>query len=420
MLAAIISRFFARHGGVDGHQRAVVAKNTILALADYGILDAERRLTDFGRRLVDLVSDERALYEELARHILLNLRGLDFMAALRGMRRARQTITLETLARELRQRGLYVPRGSMDMSGLKGWLSKAGVVAERGYDINEERLAQILGIDSAKVESLASLTREHQAFLRSLAALAPQGFVSSRDVVKHALAVYGVELPEKSMSKFLDPIVEIGLVERKKTTTGRGAKADLVQLTGVAQAQVLDPLIKSLAAKGPSLGPLWSKPLDETLQEMQSPDSHVKGIALEALAVYLCRILGLSFVGWRVRGLDTAGAEVDVVAEAARFLYSRWQIQCKNTGAVSLHHVAKEVGVSVHLRSNVIVMVTTGRVTPEARHFAAETMAASHLQIVLLEGSDLRTAASDPGKLVDILVRESEHAMKVKELTQDA
>ncbi len=58
----------------------------------------------------------------------------------------------------------------------------------------------------------------------------------------------------------------------------------------------------------------------------------------------------------------TGGFEVDVIVEGARLVFSRWQIQCKNTpdGKVSLEDIAKEVGLSIQIKSNVILVVRTG------------------------------------------------------------
>ena len=42
------------------------------------------------------------------------------------------------------------------------------------------------------------------------------------------------------------------------------------------------------------------------------------------------------------------------------------QVQCKNTARVSLEDVAKEVGLIALIKSNVIVIVTTGAIGGEA------------------------------------------------------
>lgn len=140
----------------------------------------------------------------------------------------------------------------------------------------------------------------------------------------------------------------------------------------------------------------------------------MKGQALERLAVYMCWLLDLEFRGWRRRGQDTAGAEVDVLAEAARLVFSRWQIQCKNTHYVSLDDVAREVGVACILRSHIILMVTSGRVGQEARGYATDIMKQTHLNIAFFDHQDLQRMASDASAIIDVLRREAQHAMQIK------
>jgi len=70
---------------------------------------------------------------------------------------------------------------------------------------------------------------------------------------------------------------------------------------------------------------------------------HIRGLALEALAFKLMRIIDLDYVATRLRGNATGGAEVDLLFESSRLVFSRWQVQCKNTSRVTLDDVAKEV-----------------------------------------------------------------------------
>jgi len=107
---------------------------------------------------------------------------------------------------------------------------------------------------------------------------------------------------------------------------------------------------------------LFRKPLAEILAEIESPDRHVGGLALEALAFKLMRILDMRYASTRLRAQATGGAEVDLIFESDRLVFSRWQIQCKNTPRVSLDDVAKEVGLTKFLKSNVIVIVSTGEI----------------------------------------------------------
>jgi len=151
---------------------------------------------------------------------------------------------------------------------------------------------------------------------------------------------------------------------------------------------------------------------------LKSPDKHVKGKALELLAIYFTRLIDLDFKGWRTRSADTGGAEVDVIVEGARLIFSRWQIQAKNTKTVRLDDVAKEVGLSLtFIYSNVVMLVTTGDFTSDAYQYVDHIMKTSNLNVILLNGFELKEISQDPTRVVSLLNRKAKRAMKVKERT---
>ena len=158
------------------------------------------------------------------------------------------------------------------------------------------------------------------------------------------------------------------------------------------------------------------KHLKEIREELDSENRHIRGLALEALAFKLMRLIDLSYVATRLRGSATGGAEVDLIFESARLVFSRWQVQCKNTARVSLDDVAKEVGLTHLLKSNAIVMVSTGEIGGEARRYSNRVMADSNLCIVMLDKSDLAPIESSPAAIVDVFNREARHAMDLKRL----
>ena len=128
------------------------------------------------------------------------------------------------------------------------------------------------------------------------------------------------------------------------------------------------------------------------------------------------RLIDLTYVATRLRGSATGGAEVDLVFESARLVFSRWQIQCKNTTRVALDDVAKEVGLTHLLKSNVIVMISTGKIGDEARRYGNKIMADSNLCIVMMDGTDLDRIEARPAAIVEVLSREARHAMDLKKL----
>jgi site-specific DNA-methyltransferase (cytosine-N4-specific) len=122
----------------------------------------------------------------------------------------------------------------------------------------------------------------------------------------------------------------------------------------------------------------------------------------------------MDYLATRLRATATGGAEVDLVFQSARLIYSRWQVQCKNTARVSLDDVAKEVGLTAFIKSNVIVIVTTGTVGGEARRYANKIMRDSNLAVVMLDGPDLERMTHNPTQIVDVFDREAQTAMKLK------
>ena len=58
------------------------AKNTLLSMRKYLLLDENDQFTDIGKLLLSLKSHPDELYAAFARHILLNLHGLDIVNAI--------------------------------------------------------------------------------------------------------------------------------------------------------------------------------------------------------------------------------------------------------------------------------------------------------------------------------------------------
>jgi site-specific DNA-methyltransferase (cytosine-N4-specific) len=240
----------------------------------------------------------------------------------------------------------------------------------------------------------------------------------SNDIEKLATITYGIKFDEKNLPKqVLYPLKDAGYItlERGTRQTGRGAKPFYVSATEKLQGDLIVPILNQLEQQVQSdLRPFLRKPLSEITREMASQDRHIRGLALEAMAIRMMRLIALDYVATRLRGKQTGGAEVDVIFESARLVYSRWQVQCKNTKMVSLDDIAKEVGLTHFLKSNVIVIMTTGRVGEEARTYSNKIMAESNLCIVIADGEDLRCIVQNPPTIVNVFNREAKSAMKLK------
>jgi hypothetical protein len=423
--AAIMAKYFSKHAEKSdasdedkNYNRNKLANNCKLGLIAYGIIDRAAQFTDFGKVLYSLRTDPTKLYSELGKHILLHLNGMRLVACIQDMTAAGEEVNLTTLREGLDARGLHYPPGGKHPSIMRLWLEKAGVFVGSRWQVNPIKLRELLGTTPEDFPALARLSMEQRAFLMALGNTGISTPQPANEIAKLAAATYGVKFPEKSLPKLvLNGLEEAGYIKTTKTTTGRGSRPFDVIGTEKLRADIIVPLLQQLKGQvDPKLLDLLAKPLADILLEIGSPDRYIAGLALEALAFKIMRTLGMEYVATRLRASDTGGAEVDLIFQSARLVFSRWQIQCKNTAGVSLDDVAKEVGLTHFLKSTVIVVVTTGDVGSQARRYANKIMRDSNLCIVLITGADLQAVKTTPAFIVDVFRREAEHAMTLKKL----
>ena len=414
---AILQEYFSKNNTNEINKKKL-AYNAALGMAVYGLIEKDASLTEFGRGLLAIKGNTEELYKALAKHILLNLHGMALVQCIQDMNAAGEEVNLNTLPSALAERGVHYPPGGKHPSIMQLWLAKAGVFIGSRWNIDEIRLKEVLGINSDEFGDLADLTVEQRAFLRALANTGVTEPQPANEITRLAEATYGVKFPEKSLPRVvLTALVNAGFITASKTTEGRGAKPFLVAPTEKLVSTIIDPLLDQLAKQtDPKLRSLLRKPLTEILVEIDSSDKHIAGLALETLAFKLMRYVDMDYIATRLRGKDTAGAEVDLVFESVRLIYSRWQVQCKNTDRVTLDDVAKEVGLTHFLKSNAIIMVTTGTIGGEARRYANKIMTDSNLAIVMMDGGDLERITQRPDAIIDVFEREARHAMKLKTL----
>lgn len=392
------------------------AMNVRLSLQNYQLLDTSFNPTNICVELNKLKGNNEAQYELFAKHILLDLNGLSFIHCLQDMKAEKTPINLTSLRLACKERNIEYPKGGKHPSMMRGWLSLAGLFSGQ-WEVDQTKIDKVLGVPDT-FDPLSDLDDLQKAFLKALINAQTTGFISASRIVKIAEADYGVQLPEKSLPKLvLDGLQAKGFIDTKKTTTGRGAKPFDVRLNAAVDPKVVLPTLAQLEnSLNPKLRKLIVKPLDEIMTEINSSNTYIAGLALEALAFKLMRILDLDYVSTRLRGSETGGAEVDLIFESARLVYSRWQIQCKNTKKVNLDPVAKEVGLTHMLKSNVVVVVSTGTFTKTAIEYSESVAGSTHLNVVLIEKKDIDKIIADPSAIVDIFNEKAQQAMKLKRL----
>lgn len=394
-----------------------IASNCKSSMVAYDILKSGGGITLslFGRELMNL-STEAEIYDAMAHRILTYLNGLMFIEAIRTIRMSGGRPSLERLAVTLNMMGCNPPvsKTSKALSTMKKWLEKANVLD--GWEIKEKKIAELTGIKGEKIEVLKGLSPEQIFFLRALCNIDSDQFQDSAKIRDLAIVSFNVTFPGKNFSaKVIKPLEEKGLIEKEPSVSAHGGNAPKVKIDSAVKAQVLAPILEQVQViAGNEVVQYCQKNLQQLREEIDSEDIHVKGLALEAFAIRMMQIINLDFAGTRVKGNETAGAEVDVMFDTTRLNYSRWQVQCKNTAKVSLDQVAKEVGLSHVLKTNVIVILTTGKVVEPAKEYAYSIMRQMNLCIVFIEGNDVDEILENQTNIVEILNREANKAKQIK------
>lgn len=407
LIDAIVTAFFSDKAE---HERRSIAGNCKNSLVAYGIMETGGgvHFTEFGCQLHG-IGDETEQCEMLVKHILKNLNGMVLIDTLRSMKRDGERINKETVAQKF-----DLSPTSNHVQVMKLWLNKGGVL--QGWRIDEHRLSELTELTETEFRLLKTLTSEQYYFLRALCNTNTLDLQKAADIRRLATATYGIGFVQSNFSQaVIQPLQQKGLIEVQRATEGHGARTPLIKMTELTMREIVLPILQQLEGRTESeVVEYLQKPLSELRADMNSENTHLKGLALEAFAIKIMRIIGLDFIQTRLKGNETAGAEVDVLFDSSRLLYTRWQVQCKNTNRVSLDQIAKEVGLSHVLRTNAIVIMTTGVVSETAREYANQIMRAMNLCIIMVEGSDIDAIIAEPTKILDIFNRESLNAKHIK------
>lgn len=405
VLVALVREQFPRL-----RQQKQRADNVVIGLRAYGLIDRhDIRLSPIGERLV-CAADLDEMYRALAVHILVDRHGLAVLQAIDTLGSRQEIVTKKSLSEELVRMGFIMPQATTHHLILLNWLRMVRVLPPKLYEVDHSRVAELLKTDPSTVSELEYLTQHERLFLRALFRLSdePAKLLLVSDVVRYAQTLYSVVFPaDQWQAKLLQPLQKKGWIELERGTKGRGAKSGRVRGTSRFESEHIVKLLDEDAdAIPPDIRRRLRTPLDDVLAELRSDDKHVKGLALELLALRIAQMLDLQFRRYRLRSAETGYAEVDLIVEGERLVFSRWQVQCKNKSAVSLDDLAKEVGLAFMLKSHVVMMVTTGKFGEAIRRHARvvnETMA---LQVVLIDGQILTKVADAKGASAMVLVEE--------------
>jgi len=320
------------------------------------------------------------------------------LQAVRNLQARGDTPTKGSVAAELERLGIRVPRATTHHQVLLSWLRKAGaLVADRGYEISEPAVAELAGVSLKAVDEWAALTNPQRAVLRVLRNLS---VTHSGDPLP---AQHVIELVEEEYGRIFGardqlrkqvfaPLELAGWVSMSESSGGRGGKSGTIAAAPKLRELDIEALPAAVASDIPAeLRAKLNTPLDTIYADLEAEETHIKGVALELLAIRIATDLNITPRRLRLRGVKTAGAEVDLIAEAAHLHFSRWLFQCKNTKSTDVADLAKEVGMAVLLHAHVIVLVTTGKISPVVRGYAKTLAEQTPLQAVLVDGKVLKT-----------------------------
>jgi Restriction endonuclease len=421
------AKYFEGHGKdpatVDDNSNKM-AMNCLLSLNAYGLIELfdkgmQYRVTNLSRELISLKNEINQAHQRFAVHILTEREGLLLARLIENIRARGEQVTLEYLGEEMNDLGFKIPPNSTYISTMRNWLAQAGVFYPTGYEVNWDVIYDLLNIDADTIDDLYQLTPEQKYFLRSMVNLDVREFTPSNNIAKHTRSVYKVRLTTKNLVKdVLEPLRQLGLIETRKTTTGRGAKPHNVRLSEKGTNEVLRPLVDSLANITELTSAEVNRPFEDIVAELNHDSIDMRGKALELFAVWIIRLLGLRFSKWRLRSYQaTGGGEVDVLAASDKIVYSRWQIQCKNQrSAVGIDVITKEVGLTFLTKADIIMVVTTSRFARDAVNYANLVTDNSRYYIILLDGDDVQRISEDKSRIVDILNYKARRTFAKREL----
>lgn len=423
----IRSRYFEGQGQNPSQRdenSTKMAMNCVLSLNAYELIQfadngKSYTVTELAQKLLALKPDNLAIQRQFATHILTKLEGLLLARMIENIRARDEQVTLEYLGEEFNDLGIKIPPNSTYISTMREWLALVGVFRVTGYEVNWDVIYDLLRVDADVIDELYTLLPEQKHFLLSLVSLDVQEFTPSNTIAKHTRSVYKIRLTTKNLVKdILEPLEQLGLIETQKTTIGRGAKLHLVKLTEKACNEILQPLIQNLASVTELTSADLNRSFESVVSDLNSTDKHIRGIALELLAVWIIRLLGLRFSRWRLRHWQaTGGGEVDVLAASDKIIYNRWQIQCKNQQSrVGVDVIAKEVGLTFLTKADVVMVITTSKFASDAVNYANQVNDVSRYYVILLEGDDIQRIVQDKTRVVDILNLKARRTFAKREL----
>lgn len=368
-------------------QQSTRAGNVLIGMQKYGLVNKRVDLTALGLTLLTSKTDDER-HRLFGAHILKDMDGLELLDVVRTIKSRSVKVSNDSLRTELRDRGFAVTNNSADAGKLRQWLELAKVIT-KDWSIDESVVAELTGAAAPDIDDWRRFTAAQRAILSTLRHVSEARgaeAVGSPELLEKVRTTYGPVFDEGQVRLDYKLLADTGWIKHEVKVGGRGGKGGTLTATDKLLNVDLELLSGISAGDLPAdLRSAKSTPLAKIYADLRSTDTHVKGLALELLAVRMSNDLGLVEPRLRVRSADTGGAEVDLIVEDVGQHFSRWLFQCKNTRNVTVGVVAKELGVAKLLHAHVVVVVSTGSFSAAAAAFARKTNELTDIQIVLLD-----------------------------------
>ncbi len=408
-------------------QREVRAGNVLIGMSQCGLFDLRsNQLTEVGDVIRDASSDAEAS-ALFAKHVFFRVHGrmvLEIAGVLRR-RHYNASFTNDDFRRELEARGYKLTTNESNFSKLRQWMEHAGIVDSR-WMVDDKALRELVGESSETIQKVSGLDPALMVWLRHLYAEAKS--LSQDEPIDLARVKELVDLEAKGLyneaqirKQVLEKLESLGFIRLRAKPEGRGGKiglayptADLLDLQGEFPLSPDSGIPRELRAK-------MSIPLADLIRSLDDTSTHVRGEALELLALRILKDIGLVPVGFRQRAASTAYQEADLIADGLHLHYSRWLVQCKNvTGNVGTPHLLREYGLAMLLKAHVILLVSTGGFAEGMESLAAQIAETSHIQVVLISRAELDAfVRSGRAVFVELIKRQSMDVLRLKRAQLD-
>ncbi|WP_418281224.1 hypothetical protein [Halorubrum sp. DTA98] len=412
---AIAERFF--EDSPDPVTRAENVRFAVQAANGYGIVDQEFEFTELGTELASLRDEPEALYDRFATHILTNLGGIEVIETIRDLEAlGRQTTEANIRAHLAETYDIQLREGSNHWSQMRAWLAKADVINTgiHIYELNDEKIRTLTGIESRELESLDELTPEQQAFLWTLAIVNPDEPIPNSRVRRAAEAGSQLEIKQSNIARrVLEPLEERDYIEM---TRADGAP-NTVRTTEAFDSEVLRPAVEIVGGRvGIPMTALRTS-FRDLGSAIDGQDATItRSEASRVLTAKLGSLLGLDFVGWcRVEGTTEAA-----VFDRVQHTVERWYLSVMPFDSPIIpNQLHRAVGEANTVGASTVLLVSRHGIDQTARQIANQVVQREPLTVLLVHLDDISALSTEPDQFTNKVNIEAERMYRVVTLGDD-